>query len=111
MEIAAAAAEPPVPEGCSSATVLPPLMPGAARADVAPASCAEMHLLEVLHFDSEPPSAQVKGGAAIRMPQHARHRHRQRLRALPPLMLQLPGMRPLRHPLLCPLLSTRSAPR
>eukprot|EP00966_Prymnesium_polylepis_P012688 291303-Prymnesium_polylepis.1 len=57
-EEAAAAAEPPVPEKCSSATVLPPLMPGAARADVAPASCAEMHLLEVPHFDSEPPPAQ-----------------------------------------------------
>ena len=93
MEIAAAAAEPPVPEGCSSATVLPPLIPGAARADVAPASCVEMHLLEVLHFDCEPPSAQVKGGAAIQIPQRARLRQQQRQRALPPPMLQLPGRR------------------
>jgi hypothetical protein len=109
MEVAAAAAEHPVPEGCSSATVLPLLMPGAARADVAPASCVEMHLLEVLHFDCEPPSAQVKGGAAIQIPQRARLRQRQR--ALPPPMPQLPGRRLLQHPSLCRLLSTRSAHR
>eukprot|EP00966_Prymnesium_polylepis_P326527 7382440-Prymnesium_polylepis.1 len=110
-EDAAAAAEPPVPEGCSTATVLPALMPGAARDDATRASCAEMHLLEVLHFDCEPPSTQVKGGAAIPMPQRARNRHRQRLQALPQPMLRLPGKRPLQHRSLCRLLSIRSAPR
>ena len=111
MEEAAAAAKPPVPEGCSMATVLPFLMPGAAHHDAEPASLAEMHLLEVLHFDSEPPSAQVKGGAAMRMPQRARLRHRQRLRALPRRMLELPGRRLLRHQSQCRLRSTRSVRR
>ena len=84
-ERAAAAAEPPVPDDCSMATVLPARMPGAARDDAALASCAEMRLLEVLHFNSEPPSAQVKGGAAIQMLQRARLRQRQWLWALRPI--------------------------
>jgi hypothetical protein len=99
------------PRAAQMATVLPFLMPVAAHHDAAPASLAEMHLLEVLHFDSEPPPAQAKGGPAIAMRQHARLRHQRPHRPLPRPMLQLPGRRLLRHRSLCRLLSTRSAPR
>ena len=69
MEDAAAASAPAMFQNCSTATLLPPPLPGELVMMPMSASLACTSFLRVIYVGNEPPPAQVKSGPAIRLRQ------------------------------------------